>query len=322
MPVLLEGGVNVFATALSDRLQTSERCVGSALARAVREGRAARDEVVVDVSRGGYLTPDAVALALHPDPRRYLVDTYVATGLVDPARVAHGVHSLDGRFLRDQIERSRRNLRLATLDAFLIEEPELHRGECTPDAFRARLCGAFEALEQAVADGAIAAYGLCTWEGFLRPPYDRAHLAVLDAFDWALDVGGGDHHLRYVQLPYSVAMAAAFRLDSQIGPTGPATPSSPRCGAPGPRCSRARRSSRDACSDAFPGRWWRRSPRRAAMRSLPAVRAQHAGDHLRGGRDAGARARRGEPPRDRAPAARRETLEALFEAADARGATG
>jgi aryl-alcohol dehydrogenase-like predicted oxidoreductase len=219
VPVLLEGGVNLFATALSDRLQTSERCLGAALGRAVREGRAARDEIVV-ISRGGYLTPDADALAIHPNPRRYLVETYVETGLVDPARVAHGVHCLDGRFLRDQIERSRRNLGLATLDGFLIEEPELHLGECGPDAFRARLCSAFEALEGAVADGAIAAYGVCTWEGFLRPHSDRGHLAILDVFEWALEVGGGDHHLRYVQLPYNLAMAEAFRLDSQIGPNG------------------------------------------------------------------------------------------------------
>jgi hypothetical protein len=71
-----------------------------------------------------------------------------------------------------------------------------------------------------VSDGASAAYGVCTWQGFLRPHTDRGHLAILDVFDWALDVGGGDHQLRAVQLPYSVAMSEAFRLDSQIGPTG------------------------------------------------------------------------------------------------------
>ena len=34
----LEGGVNVFATALSERLQQSERDLGNALARAFRDG--------------------------------------------------------------------------------------------------------------------------------------------------------------------------------------------------------------------------------------------------------------------------------------------
>lgn len=219
VPTLLEGGVNVFVTALSERMMTSERCLGAALERAFREGRAARDEVVL-VTKGGYLTLDPERVATRSQSRRYLIETYVDSGLVDPERVVHGVHCLDGPFLRDQIERSRRNLRVETIDLYLIEEPELHLAECRGEEFRQRLCGAFEALERAVSDGVIAAFGLCTWDGFLRPHSDRGHLALLDVFEWALEVGGGDHHLRAVQLPYSLAMAEAFRLDSQIGPTG------------------------------------------------------------------------------------------------------
>jgi len=219
VPELIRGGVNLFVTALSDRMHTSERCVGAALARAFREGLAQRDEVVV-VSRGGYLTVDPDLAQSGASARRYLTSTYLDTGLVDPSRVAQGVHCMDGAFLRDQIERSRRNLRLETVDFYLIEEPELHLHECSAEEFRRRLCGAFEALERAVADGAIGAYGVCTWDGFLRPYTERGHLALLDVFSWALDVGGADHHLRAVQLPYSLAMAEALRLDSQIGPTG------------------------------------------------------------------------------------------------------
>lgn len=215
---LLEGGVNVLVTGLSDRMMSSERCVGAALERAIREGLVSRDEVIL-VTKGGYLAIDPDLLGARGRARRYLIETYVDTGLVDPERVAQGVHCLDGPFLRDQIERSRRNLRVETIDIYLIEEPELHL-ECGAEAFRDRLCGAFESLERAVSDGAIAAYGLCTWDGFLRPHTDRGHLAILDVFEWALDVGGADHHLRAVQLPYSLAMAEASRLDSQIGPSG------------------------------------------------------------------------------------------------------
>lgn len=219
VPELLRGGVNVFVTALSDRMQASERCLGAALERAFREGIAQRDEIVV-VSRGGYLCVDPELVTRGATARHYLTRTYVDSGLVDPEQTAGGVHCLGGAFLRDQIERSRRNLRLATLDLYLIEEPELHLGECSAEEFRRRLCGAFEALERAVADGAIGAYGLCSWYGFLRPHSERGHLALLDVFAWALDVGGADHHLRAVQLPYSLAMAEALRLDSQIGPMG------------------------------------------------------------------------------------------------------
>ena len=216
---LLTGGVNVFDTALSDRMHSSERCLGATLERAFREGSAARDEVVV-VTKGGYLTVDPDLLAARGHARRYLLETYVEPGLVDPDHIVHGVHCLDAPFLRDQIERSLRNLRLATIDLYLLEEPELHLGECSAEEFRRRLCDAFEALERAVSAGVIAAYGLCTWNGFLLPHSDRGHLSLLDVFEWALDVGGGDHHLRAVQLPFSLAMAEALRLDSQQGPKG------------------------------------------------------------------------------------------------------
>ena len=61
---------------------------------------------------------------------------------------------------------------------------------------------------------------MCTWDGLLRSHTDRAHLSLLDLFEWALDVGGADHHLRAIQLPYNLAMAEALRLPSQIGPAG------------------------------------------------------------------------------------------------------
>lgn len=220
VPQLLEGGVNLFATALSDRAQSSERSVGSALRRAFREGVASRDEVVV-VTKGGYLTIDPEGIATFARARRYLIETYVETGLVDPDHIARGVHCIDARFLDDQIDRSRRNLGLDSLDVYLIEEPELQlRDSDSSDEFRARLCAAFEALERAVSDGRIGAYGLATWDGFLLPHTERGHLSLLDIFEWALDVGGGDHHLRAVQLPYSLANAEALQLDSQLGPSG------------------------------------------------------------------------------------------------------
>jgi aryl-alcohol dehydrogenase-like predicted oxidoreductase len=216
---LLEGGVNVFDTALSDRMQASERNLGAALERAFREGLARRDEVIV-ATKGGHLTLDPDWVETRAQARRYLIETYLDSGLIDPDHLNAGVHCLDPAFLRDQIERSRRNLRLATLDLYLIEEPELlHQGR-GPDEFRTLLCAAFEELERAVADGSIGAYGLSTWDGFLRPNSDRLHLSLLDIFDWVLDVGGADHHLRAVQLPFSLAMAEASRLSTQIVPPG------------------------------------------------------------------------------------------------------
>src|SRR6476659_6390824 len=51
--VALASGVNVFDSAINYRGQRSERAVGRALAKALGEGRAARDEVFVS-TKGGY----------------------------------------------------------------------------------------------------------------------------------------------------------------------------------------------------------------------------------------------------------------------------
>lgn len=219
VPQLLQGGVNLFDTALSDRMQTSERALGVALRRAFVDGDAARDEVVV-VTKGGYLTVDPVVAQTQGSARGYLIETYIEPGLIDPDRIAGGVHSLDPQFLRDQISRSRRNLGLQTIDFYLLEEPEIHRRDSTAGEFKSQLCRAFESLEEAAEEGHIRAYGLCTWDGFLLPHTERDHLSLLDVFQWALDVGGGDHHLRALQLPYNLAMAGALKLPSQIGPSG------------------------------------------------------------------------------------------------------
>jgi aryl-alcohol dehydrogenase-like predicted oxidoreductase len=214
VPRLLEGGVNVFDTSISYRHMSSERALGRALRRAFVEQLATRDEVFV-ISKCGYLSVDAESVI---EGRRFLILTYVDTGIVDVNDVVNGVHVLSPSFVTDQIERSRRNLGLETIDLYLLEDPELTLAGCGPTLFRDRLRRLFETLEAAVARGAIAAYGLATWHGLLLPYWERGHLSIMDVFQTAVDVGGPDHHLRGIALPYNVALGEAKGLESQFGP--------------------------------------------------------------------------------------------------------
>lgn len=214
----LELAGNVVDTALSDRLQTSERAVGNALRRAIREGRVARDEVVV-VTKGGALTPDGERVRDHVEAQRDLHATYIRSGILELGDVHKGF-AMTKPFLLDQIARSRRNLGLATLDYYLLQEPEIHLRELGVDAFRKALASAFEALEEAVARRWIGAYGLASWDGFLLADSDRSHLSLVDVFETALDVGSADHHLRAIQLPYGLAMGEGAVARNQLGPDG------------------------------------------------------------------------------------------------------
>ena len=148
---LLEGSCNVFNTALSDRMQTSERAIGHALVRAICEGHVAREEIVV-VSKGGALTPNPDRARGYTEAQRDLYSTYVDSGILDRSEVTRG-HAMAPRFLLDQIQRSRRNLGFETIDYYLIQEPEIHLRELGADGFRSALCLAFEALEWAVSQG-------------------------------------------------------------------------------------------------------------------------------------------------------------------------
>ena len=213
----LELGCNVFDTAPFYRHQTSERALGAALLRGFGQGLARRDEVFV-VSKCGYLSLDLDHPLAARGARPYLLETYIESGLLDPADLVDGAHAITPAFVRDQIRRSRHNLGLETLDLYCLEEPEVQLLEWGPTEFRVRLARAFEALEQAVADGEIGAYGISSWSGLLLPHTERGHLSLVDLFDVALEVGGPDHHLRAVILPYGPALPEALAAEAQFGP--------------------------------------------------------------------------------------------------------
>jgi aryl-alcohol dehydrogenase-like predicted oxidoreductase len=206
----LERGVNVLDTAINYRHQRSERAIGAALAAAVRRGVVQRDEVVV-ATKGGYLAFDA---EVPPDPRAYFVATYVRTGVIQPGEVV-GSHCMAPRYLLDQLERSRENLGLETIDVYYVHNPETQLDEVSRDEFRRRIRDAFAALEGAVRDGKIGCYGTATWNGFRVDAGTPGALALSELVAVAREVGGADHRLRVIQLPYNLGMPEAFTRATQ-----------------------------------------------------------------------------------------------------------
>jgi aryl-alcohol dehydrogenase-like predicted oxidoreductase len=210
----LERGINVIDTAVNYRFQRSERAIGAVLEEAFRRQLVARDEVVV-ATKGGFVPFDG---AMPRDPGKFFIETYVKPGIVAPDDVVAGSHCLAPRFLADQIERSRRNLGLATLDIYYVHNPETQLDEVDRETFLGRLRRAFEALEFAVADGRIARYGAATWNGYRTDPGTAGHLSLEETVRAAHDVAGADHHFKVIQLPYNLAMTEAYtRATQRVG---------------------------------------------------------------------------------------------------------
>ena len=207
----LELGVNHLDTAVNYRHQRSERAIRTALATAIGRGVVRRDEVVV-ASKGGFIPFDG---AVPRDPRAYFASTYVEPGIIKPGDVAKGAHCMTPRYLRDQIDRSRANLGLDTLDIYYVHNPETQLTEIDRPEFMTRMRAAFGALEEAVAGGAIARYGTATWTGYRVDPADPGYLSLAELVDTARDVGGADHHFKVIQLPYNLGMTEAFTRANQ-----------------------------------------------------------------------------------------------------------
>src|SRR5207244_12121245 len=187
----LERGTNVLDTAINYRHQRSERAIGRALAASIARGTVAREDVVV-ATKGGYLAFDGEA---PPDPPAGLRATYVQPGIIRPGDVV-GWHCMTPRFLADQIERSRANLGLETIDVYYVHNPESELEEVDRSEFLARLRAAFEALEQAVRDGKIRRYGTATWNGYREDPGAPGYLSLGELVGAARAVAGPAHHFR------------------------------------------------------------------------------------------------------------------------------
>src|SRR5690242_3970085 len=176
-----ENGINFFDCAINYRHQRSERSIGAALKRLNR------DEIVV-CTKAGFLTPGAIPSSL------------------TAADVVGRMHSMAPDFLADQIERSRGNLGVDTIDVFYLHNPETQLGYVSREEFEARIRAAFARLEELVAQGKIRYYGAATWDGFRKP----GQLNLPRLVEIAAEAGGAQHHFRLIQLPFNLGMVEAF----------------------------------------------------------------------------------------------------------------
>ncbi|MEM7482788.1 MAG: aldo/keto reductase [Acidobacteriota bacterium] len=205
----IELGCNFLDTAINYRHQRAERCVGAALATAC-EGDTQRSEIVVS-TKAGYLPFDG---ELPENPHAYLREQYrERLQLADDELV--GGHCMAASFLRDQIAQSRANLGLETIDVFYLHNPEEQLRAIDRETFGRRLRAAMEVLEDSCRQGHIASYGLATWAGFRESAEHRQYLSLNEVVRWATEVGGPQHHFRFLQLPLNLTALEPFMLANQ-----------------------------------------------------------------------------------------------------------
>jgi len=207
----IHGGINVIDSAVNYRHQRSERAIGQVLAAATSSGTVQRDEVII-ATKGGFLTFDG---SEPDDPSEYFQRTLIDPGLFRPEEVVAGCHVMSPKYLENQIDVSRRNLGVETVDIYYLHNPETQAAHVARGEFDRRLRAAFSALEMAVSEGKIRIYGTATWNAYRVGQESPESLSLSDLLRLAEEVGGKGHHLRAIQLPYNLAMPEALSARTQ-----------------------------------------------------------------------------------------------------------
>lgn len=212
----LQSGINVIDTAAHYRYGRSMRAAGEGLRRAFAAG-VARGQVYV-VGKGGFLRFDEGP----PGDLDVWFEEQVARKGLGTRDDLTGVHCLAPGYIAQQIDELRAALGVETLDAFLVDQPEVHIPRIGKEALNRRLQSVFAVCEQAVSQGKIRSYGISTFEGF-RVETDHALFqslaSLLGLAENAARIVHRDaqarHHFRVVQLPFNAVMNEGFTRFSQ-----------------------------------------------------------------------------------------------------------
>ena len=199
----LRSGINLIDTSSNYGDGGSERLIGRVLGELIDSGELQREQVVV-VSKVGYLQGFNYTLAQQRKQAGRPFPNLV--------KYAEGLdHCIHPEFLEDQLERSLERLNLATLDVYLLHNPEyyLSWAERRPlpldearQTYYQRIRLAFEYLEQAVHDGRIQSYGISS--NTLPEPARRYTFTDLSRLWQIAQEISPNHHFRWVQLPLNL----------------------------------------------------------------------------------------------------------------------
>ncbi|MFA9459848.1 aldo/keto reductase [Thiohalorhabdus sp. Cl-TMA] len=209
----LKGGLNVIEAGLSYRYGRSARAAGAAIRAAVESG--VPREALFVVGKGGFLAfedgpPDDLAA--------WFKEEILKKGLGAPDELAQGMHLLTPAYIAWQVEQTRRALGVETLDAFLIDQSEVHIPELqTKEDLNTRLQKVYAVLEMMVQAGKLRSYGLATWKSCRVATNDTLFQSLTSQVGVAEKAAGDpqSHHMRLVTMPYNVNMLEGFTRFNQ-----------------------------------------------------------------------------------------------------------
>ena len=207
------GAVNVIDTAINYRAMRSEKSIGRALLRLVKDKIISRDQIFIS-TKNGYITNDGDYPNI--DVMEYIHRMYIQTDVITADDISSGYNIINPNYLAKCIDKSLMNMHVSSIDLVYIHNAfESWYQDVSREQFMEMLVKAFEVYEKYRANNKIRYYGMATWTCFRVPPTSPEYLSLEQAVKCAESVGGKDHGFRFIQLPYNLAYSEALLLRNQ-----------------------------------------------------------------------------------------------------------
>lgn len=210
------GAMNVIDTAINYRAMKSEKCIGRALSRLIRDRIISRDQVFVS-TKNGYITNDGDFPSI--EMMEYMQKMYITPGLISPSDISSGYNVLNPTYIERCIDKSLSNMKLNTIDLVYVHNSfESWYQDVTREEYMEKLRKVFQVYEKYRARNKLRSYGMATWTCFRVPNDSNEYLSLEEVVKLAEDVneGGLDKSgFRFIQLPYNLAYSEPLLLKNQ-----------------------------------------------------------------------------------------------------------
>ena len=208
------GAVNVIDTAINYRNMKSEKSIGRALSRLIKEGIISRNEVFI-CTKNGYITNDGDYPGI--DVMEYMQNMFISTGIINSKDISSGYNVLNPNYIARCIDKSLMNMHLSTIDLVYIHNAfESWYNDISKEQFIEMLSKVFEVYEQYRSNNKIRYYGMATWTCFRVEQNNKEYLSLEEVVNLAKKVGGIQHGFKFIQLPYNLAYSEALLLKNQM----------------------------------------------------------------------------------------------------------
>lgn len=201
----IQKGINVIDTAINYRGMKSEKVIGKVLTETDRK------KVIIS-TKGGYITPPPEK----QDPAKWFKEEMIGKGIISPQDLTQTGNVITAKYIDWAFETSLKNLNTEYIDIYFLHNPEDQLLNFDRESFYKKVRTVFRLLEGKIQEGKLKYYGFATWNGFRVSPDNKQYLSLKDIYDIAVEVGGENHHFRFIQLPYNMAMPEAYFFKNQL----------------------------------------------------------------------------------------------------------